>query len=206
MLHVLTANDRSSTSDAVLGTMFAARRSIFVDLLKWNVPVLANRYEIDQFDDAHATYLVLIAEDGMHLGSARLLPTMRPHILESFYPELCEDTPPRGDTIYEITRFCLDRRLKARARRAVRDTLVIALARHAVDHGITAYSAIAETAWCEQILGFGWRCERLGPAKPFEGGLLAAIRIDVDAETPALLARSGLGVDPHLLADRRLAA
>jgi N-acyl-L-homoserine lactone synthetase len=206
MLYVLTANDRSSISDAVLGTMFAARRSVFVDLLKWNVPVLAARYEIDQFDDVHATYLVLVAEDGMHLGSARLLPTMRPHILDSFYPELCDAAPPRGETIVEITRFCLDRRLRARERRAVRNTLVTSLAHHAIERGITAYSAIAETAWCEQILSFGWRCARLGQPKQFEGGLLAAIRIDVDAETSRLLAGSGVNADPLLLADQRQAA
>lgn len=87
MLHVVQSAARPA-SDAVLRSMFAARKSVFVDLLKWDVPVLDGRYEIDQFDDVHATYLILANPDGTHLGSARLLPTTRPHILDSFYAEL----------------------------------------------------------------------------------------------------------------------
>ena len=143
MLHVVQSAAQPA-SDAALRSMFAARKSVFVDLLKWDVPVLDGRYEVDQFDDVYATYLVLAEPDGTHLGSARLLPTTRPHILDSFYSALCEDTPPRAANIFEITRFCLDRRLSGRERRQVRDTLVTALANHALAVGITSYSAIAE--------------------------------------------------------------
>ena len=116
MLHVVQSAARPA-SDAVLRSMFAARKSVFVDLLKWDVPVLDNRYEVDQFDDVHATYLILAEPDGTHLGSARLLPTTRPHILDSFYAGLCDDAPPRDADTFEITRFCLDRRLTACERR-----------------------------------------------------------------------------------------
>ncbi|KAK0338874.1 hypothetical protein LTR94_036837, partial [Friedmanniomyces endolithicus] len=83
--------------------MFAARKSVFVDLLKWDVPVLAGRYEVDQFDDPRAQYLILADRDGAHLASARLLPTLHPHILGSFYQSLCEQAPPQGPDIFEIT-------------------------------------------------------------------------------------------------------
>ena len=46
----------------MLRSMFEARKSVFVDLLKWDVPVLDGRYEIDQFDDGHATYLIVADE------------------------------------------------------------------------------------------------------------------------------------------------
>src|SRR3546814_13628530 len=115
--------------------MFAARKSVFVDLLKWDVHVLEVRYEIDQFDDEYARYLILADRGDGHLGSARLLPTMRPHILDSLYAGLCADAPPRGTSVFEITRFCLDRHLSAVERRAVRDTLVCALVDHALAHG-----------------------------------------------------------------------
>ncbi|MDC7810938.1 acyl-homoserine-lactone synthase [Sphingomonas koreensis] len=183
-------------SDAALRSMFAARKSVFVDLLKWDVPVLDGVYEIDQFDDPHATYLILAEPDGTHLGSARLLPTTRPHILDSFYAELCEEAPPREPGTFEITRFCLDRRLTARERRAVRDTLVTALVEHALACGITAYSAIAEMGWFQQILAFGWRCMPLGLPRVMDGTMLAALRIDITAETPALLAAAGIAVRP----------
>lgn len=180
------------SSEAALKTMFAARKSVFVDLLKWDVPVLDGRYEVDQFDDVHATYLVLAGAEGAHLGSARLLPTSRPHILGSLYPWLCEDAPPTGPQVFEITRFCLDRRLRAAERRRVRDTLVSGLVAHAIETGITAYSAVAEIGWLQQILSFGWRCVPLGLPQRVGGKRLGALRIDIDPETPARLAAAGI--------------
>lgn len=204
MLHVVdSADDHLSP---VLAAMFAARKRVFVDLLKWNVPVLDDQFEIDQFDDRHATYLVLADDAGCHLGSARLLPTTRPHILDSVFADLCADTPPRGTTVREITRFCLDRDRTARERRVIRDTLVCALVDHALAHGIATYSAIAELGWYSQILAFGWHCRPLGVPVSSGGATLAALAIDIDAGTPALLARAGLRSAAELLGDRRVAA
>ena len=190
----------------MLRAMFAARKSVFVDLLKWDVPVIGGAYEVDQFDNAGATYLVLADAEGAHLGSARLLPTLQPHILDSFYADLCEGAPPRGPAVREITRFCLDRRLTARHRRVVRDTLVTALVAHALDCGITAYSAIAEVGWLQQILAFGWQCRPLGLPREIEGSMLGALRIEVSAGTPALLVAAGITADADLMPSARLAA
>jgi N-acyl-L-homoserine lactone synthetase len=205
MLHILQS-DAAPVSDGTLRAMFAARKSVFVDLLGWDVPVIDGRYEVDQFDDAHATYLILTDERAEHLASARLLPTMRPHLLDSFYPMLCEDGPPRAHDAAEITRFCLDRRLDARRRRAARDALVCGLVEHALQHGIRAYSAIAEMAWFQQILAFGWRCRPLGMPRVIDGTMLAALRIDVDAHAPSLLAAAGIISVPPAAEERRVAA
>src|SRR3546814_5073717 len=87
--------------------MFAARKSVFVDLLKWDVPVLEGRYEIDQFDDEYARYLILADRGDGHLGSARLLPTMRPHILDR-----SEEHTSELQSLMRISYavFCLKRR------------------------------------------------------------------------------------------------
>jgi acyl-homoserine lactone synthase len=191
MLHIVQSSPRAA-GDEVLQGMFAARKSVFVDLLKWDVPVVAGRYEIDQFDDEHAVYLILSDLAGHHLGSARLLPTIRPHILDTLYPELCAEDPPRGPTTYEITRFCLDRRRCARERRQVRDTLVANLAAYALEHGIDHYSAIAELGWYQQILAFGWACRPLGLPRIAGSAMLAALIIDIARDTPARLAARGI--------------
>ncbi len=192
MLHALQFGARP-VPYGVLRAMFAARKSVFVDLLKWDVPVLDGQYEIDQFDDPNATYLILTDTEGAHLASARLLPTTRPHLLDSFYAGLCEAEPPRGTEICEITRFCLGRGLNARDRRAARDTLVTALVDHALAHGIHAYSAVAEFGWFQQILAFGWRCRPLGLPQQVESSTLVALRIEIDADTPRRLAEAGIG-------------
>ena len=42
-------------TDRTLRSMFEDRKSVFVDLLKWDLPVLDGRFELDGFDDRHAT-------------------------------------------------------------------------------------------------------------------------------------------------------
>jgi acyl-homoserine lactone synthase len=205
MLHYLTLGS-GPYPDHVLRAMFAARKSVFVDLLKWDVPVIEGTYEVDQFDDEHATYLVLADPLGHHLGSARLLPTTRRHILGNLYAGLCEEQPPRGAGTFEITRFCLDRSLRAAARCQVRDTLVTALVDHALARGISAYTAIAEMRWFQQILAFGWRCAPLGMPSQINSSLLAALRIDIDPATPALLVEAGIHACQSLVADPQRAA
>ena len=183
---------RDPKANRALASMFEARKQIFVDLLKWDVPVLEDRFEIDQFDDLHATYVMVTDDDGEHLGSARVLRTTRPHILGSLYPELSAGPVPSGDDIHEITRFCLGRQQGAAARRRTRNRLVSALVRYALDNGIRTYTGVAEMGWLQQILAFGWRCRPLGPPRLIANHLTGALAIAIDAETPALLASNGL--------------
>lgn len=181
-------------ADETLRSMFEARKRVFVDLLKWDVPVLEGRYELDQFDDEHAVYLIVRDPAGEHLGSARLLPTVRPHLLDTLFSDLCAAAPPRGSHVFEITRFCLDRRLSAPRRLVVRNRLVSVLADYALARGIATYTGVAEIAWLQQILAFGWRCRPLGLPRIRNGKMLGALQIDIAADTPALLARSGVYV------------
>lgn len=199
-------HNSGSTPDAVMQAMFAARKKVFVDLLKWDVPVLDGRFEVDQFDDEYANYLILADSEGTHLGSARILPTTRPHILGDLFPELCERRSPRDPGTCEITRFCLDRELAAHERREVRDQLVLALVDHALANGISRYVAIAEMGWYRQILGFGWQCTALGVPREHNSGTIAAISIAIDETTPARLAAVGVIAMPSSGALRRAAA
>ena len=179
-------------SDRTLRAMFEDRKSIFVDLLKWDVPVLDGRFEIDEFDNCHATYIVIADEDGDHLGSARLLPTTRPHILDSLFAGLCAAPPPNGRAVAEITRFCLSRRHNSATRRRTRNQLVTALAWHALGTGIRTYTGVAEIAWLQQILAFGWDCRPLGVPAQLECGTIGALAIEIRPDTPDLLAANGI--------------
>lgn len=190
MLRILKA-DAAPGAEDLLRAMFASRKRVFVDLLKWDVPVLDGQYEVDQFDDKHATYLIL-ADQGRHLGSARLLASTRPHILGTLFPQLSQGPVPTGPSTWEITRFCPDRDLTARERRDVRDALVVGLVEHALASGIERYTAIAEMAWVQQILAFGWECWPLGIARDVDGEHLAALEIAVDDATPRMLAAGGI--------------
>lgn len=194
MIHTIDGN--SHAEGAVLRAMFEARKQVFVDLLKWDVPVLAGTWELDSFDNADATYIVVADRQGRHQASARLLKTTRAHILGDLFADLCDGEVPRSEAILEITRFCLDRNLRAHERRQARDELVTALAAHALAAGIRRYTGVAEMAWFQQILSFGWRCTPLGLPRIRGGAMLAALAIDIDTETPARLAAAGIWTLP----------
>ena len=181
---------------AALRTMFEARKRVFIDLLKWDIPALDDRYEVDQFDDGHAHYLVLLDSAGQHLASARLLPTTRPGILGTLFTELCDAAPPAGDTVFEITRFCLSPEIKAVDRRICRNKLVTALVMFAQDYGITTYTGVAELTWLRQILHFGWDCRTLGAPRIYDRTALGALRIDIAADTLLKLDAAGIFIEP----------
>ena len=195
---IIVESGRTSLgNDGTLRRMFEDRKNVFVDLLKWDVPVLEGRFEVDQFDDEQATYIIIADECGDHLGSARLLPTVRPHILGDLFAELCAAPPPRARDTFEITRFCLSRRQASKARLETRNQLVSALAWHALEVKIRTFTGVAEMAWLQQILAFGWDCRPLGVPARSKSGMIGALAIDITAETPALLAAKGIWRQPH---------
>lgn len=203
---LLVGNGIDEALDArVFRAMFEERKRVFVDLLGWDIPVLAGRYEIDQFDNDDAVYIVVTDAQGQHRGSARLLRTDRPHILGSVFPELCNGDVPVGPEVREITRFCLARSLSAVERRSVRNLLVSGLVEHALATGIGTYSGVAEKSWFNQILAFGWKCEPLGHGFSHGERGLAAMRISITPETPELLRRTGIYI-PTMLVDLDRAA
>lgn len=205
MIHIFESGGRPHEA-AALAAMFEARKRVFVDLLSWNVPVVENRYEIDQFDDRHARYVVLTAPDGAHMASARLLPTTRPHILGSLYSDLCDGNVPCGPSIVEISRFCIDRQLRAAERKLARNRLVSALVDDALESGVRIYTAVAEHAWQQQILQFGWVCRSLGRPRLVDGKLTGAVAIEISADTPVHLARGGIYTHSSVVAETRHAA
>ena len=193
MVKIVTGENKQKFEKELL-SMFEERKLIFVDLLRWNIPVTDDRYEIDQFDDDDAIYLLMSHDDGSHLGSMRLLRTDRPHILGSFFEYLCVDGAPKGRETLEVTRLCLSPRLRARERRWVRDRLISALTDYALAQGITSLTGVARASWLAQILRMGWRCDVLGDPMLVDGTLTGAFRIHVDEATPQALANMGIYV------------
>jgi len=191
MMMIVEQGSLPRARNHTLKAMFEDRKSVFVDLLRWDVPVLEERFELDGFDDEHATYIVIADECGDHLGSARLLPTTRPHILNSLFAHLCSGPVPAGQAVFEITRFCLSRRQCAPSRRLTRNRLVSALVWHALQLGIRTYTGVAEIAWLQQVLAFGWHCRPLGAPSLEACGRIGALAIEITPETPELLARNG---------------
>lgn len=202
MIHIFQG---FSLADARMTSMFADRKRLFVDLMRWSVPVVDDYYEIDQFNHADAIYLIVV-EDGEHIGSMRLLRTDRPHILDSLFPELCTASAPTGAGIAEITPLCLPCRLGTARRLEIRNRLISAMVDHAAAAGIVSLTGVVSAGFLAQILTMGWRCEGLGPIRMCNGASLAAFRIDLDTDTPDRLANTGIYTPGAIVSPLALAA
>ena len=178
--------------DPVDAAMFEDRRRLFADLMRWDVPIVSSRFEIDQFDTPDAIYLTDIDEDGAHCGSVRLLPSEQAHILGDLFPALSDRAVPRGPDIFEITRLCLPSRLGAAQRLAVRNRLISAMVDHALLSGIRTLTGVVRPGFRASVLAMGWEAEPLGPPREIGGMALGAFRIEIAADTPARLARTGI--------------
>lgn len=188
-------------SSTVLDAMHRDRKRIFVDLLKWDVPVIDDSFEVDQFDGDRAIYLVAADPDGCHRGSIRLLPTTGEHILGTVFPWLCDGEVPRASTIYEISRGCLSPRLKASERLVVRNALTTAAAEFALLQDISSYTCIADSGWLSQILSLGWDCRPLGLPQRLGRVRTGALRIAITPDTPERLRDAGTYVAASLIFD-----
>lgn len=173
----------ASRHGPLLHTMHAARKQVFVDLLGWHIPHNGGE-ERDEFDNEDAVYLI-VREPGtnVHLASARLLRTDRPHILGDLFPQLCEGDVPRSPDVREITRFCLAPRIGRRARIAARAQLVRAFVEYALLSGVRAYTGVAEMGWLNQILAAGWDVRPLGLPLMIGGQLLGGLEIRITSQT-----------------------
>jgi N-acyl-L-homoserine lactone synthetase len=194
ILDLALAPDGAATA---LADMFTARKQVFVDLLGWELPIRDGRFEVDQFDDAKAAYVLLRGAGIPHRGSARLLKTEGPHILGDLFPSLCAGSVPRGRQMREITRFCIDPGLSRSEQREARNDLISALVLHAGETGITTYTAVAGLAWFRQISRFGWDCRALGEPQKINGEVLVGLEIIIGTDTVSCLAATGILSQPH---------
>lgn len=175
-----------------LRSMFAARKRVFVDLLKWDLPVLAGRFEIDHRDGPDATYLIVTDVDCEHLASARLLPvTASCHLA----PPGCapaSGVTGHGSHIAEITHVCLSPDIGAGRRRRARDTLLHGLVEHALANEIMRFIGLAEPGWLHRVAAFGWTCRQLGDGTRCDGREVVPLAIDIDRTTPSRLTAAGI--------------
>ena len=81
----------------------------FVHRLRWDLCVDECGGEIDQFDDAHAFYVV-VREGGQHILSCRIRPASSGTMIETCFPDsfpFAKDfIPSHRCSLWEVTRFC----------------------------------------------------------------------------------------------------
>jgi len=117
------------------------RYRMFVERQQWTVPHF-RQIEYDEFDTPAATYILTVDDEFRALGTLRLIPTTRPYMVESLWPDLVNEELPHRDTIWEASRFGCDRNLDAASRRRVVAELLLGCQEFGVANGISKYLAV----------------------------------------------------------------
>lgn len=141
MILVIDALNRDRFK-SVLDDMFELRARVFHDRLGWDVNV-SNGQEKDMFDDLDPAYVIALDDDYHVVGCNRMLQTTGPHMLSDvFHDILCGEPPVRSATIWENTRFCIDKERLANSgsARSVSRTaceLMSGITEYAFESGVT---------------------------------------------------------------------
>lgn len=209
MATVITSSNRQNHGACIAG-MHADRKRVFVDMLKWDVPVVDGLYEMDEYDTEEAIYLIVQdGVNGAHLGSVRIVPTSGAHLLGDKFAFLCAGAVPSGPDIWEITRLCTAPGLPRETASRVRQQLALSLVEFALIGGITRYTMMTHMALLSGVLATGWDCEPLGLPAEIGGEMVGALLVTINPATLAKLRHQWNFRQPVLrldLTESRLAA
>jgi N-acyl-L-homoserine lactone synthetase len=175
------------------------RKQVFVDRFGWRLPALGSWLEVDEFDNDFAVYLLARSDDGRHQGSVRLLPSTRPHMLQTLFANLCRDGAPVGEDVWEISRLVTNPTdAMGTSMLKVHRMLALALLEFAVNNGITRYTLVAEAGRVPALLSVGWTVVPLGLPTLCEGEQLQALQIEVESDSLATM-RQRLRIEEPVL-------
>ncbi len=167
------------------------RKRVFVDQLGWQLPSAGSWLEVDEFDNEYTVYLIVNAGgEGRHLASARLLPTTRPHMLNTIFADLSEGGPVVGDDVWESSRFTIAP-VGMRGTEIMRLSQYLALAHveFALLNGIRRYTMIGETHRVATVVAMGWRVRPLCLPRECDGGKIVSMEVTIDEDTLPMMRR-----------------
>lgn len=182
---VITGVGSKSAHATWLEEMFRHRKAVFIDRLGWSLKETQG-CERDQYDGPDAVYLLSL-RDGMLVSSVRLLPTEKPHLMADHFAALCPGGVPKGPTIWEASRFCINPQISDPDQKHEELWRIIAgVMSTGLAMGISHISFIAGSALLPLALKAGWDARILGPEMNDGADRVTAVLADV---TPAGLQR-----------------
>ena len=183
MIDLVLPESRFGFAGALM-EMHHDRKQVFVDRFGWRLPARGSWLEVDQFDNDYAVYLLARSEEGRHQGSVRLLPSSRPHMMDTLFSHLCPEGVPGGEDVWEISRLVTNPMdASGTSVLKVHRLLALALVEFADANGIRSYTLVAEAGRVPALLAIGWTVLPLGLPTMAEGELLQALRIDLRPDT-----------------------
>ncbi len=194
MIHIITAENRRHYHHALM-EMHRQRKRVFIDQMKWRLEESAG-IEIDAYDCPEAIYLIEAdAPRAPVTGSARLLPTDRPHLLGDHFHFLCDGAPPAGADVWEATRFCpAPETAPGQPRHDLLARMIAAIIETALIFGIEQVTFVSSAALTPLAAKAGWDAQPLGAARRVGRDRLTAFVAAIDQRgLRRVRERAGLG-------------
>lgn len=176
------------------------RYEIFVKRQNWKLPHI-DGIEFDEFDTPAARYLLWLDDDGLARGAVRLIPTIRPYMVQKLWPDLLDHAPPEDPAIWEASRFGCDHRLSPALRRRVIVELVHACQAFGLRNAIAQYLAVMPRWIFEQVIAPLGCVPRYAGPRPARREAIAAAYLPVSVPIEQALARRMAGFPAAMKAD-----
>jgi len=164
-----------------LSSQYKLRHKCFVERQDYNVSSFASM-EYDQYDNPSSVYLVYQDEQGEALGTSRLTPVTHRCMLKDLVPEMVDDHSIFDNpTVWEGTRFCVDKELNASLRNQIVKHLVLGYHEFGLANGVSKIIGMMPTViWKGVLQRNGSHCEELGPIKIIDGQKIQAVSITIN--------------------------
>ena len=165
-----------------LDQMHRHRKLVFVDQLRWQVPVVAG-LEVDAYDREDTIYLLARERCRATLfASARLLPTTARHLMGDLFAHACDGVVPVGPQIWEASRFCASPDVSHRKRLDLLWQIFCGVMETALLYGIEQVVFTANAALLPLALNCGWHARTLGTTFADGDDEITAIAVDINLQ------------------------
>jgi acyl-homoserine lactone synthase len=163
---------------------YRVRHQIFVGERGWKQVARPDGLEKDQFDTNDAIYILGI-ENGSVYGGARLVPTVKPHLLSEVFPHLASvHSVPREPGVFEWTRiFVVKAKREGRNAGQTAGTVICGLLEFCLEEGIYALSGVIDAWWLPRFHDMGWTVRPLGLPELVDKDWVVAVVMPIDDET-----------------------
>ncbi len=163
-IHIQSADQQ--TAHDMVEAMFRLRYRLFVEKFKWQV-AHSDGKEIDEFDALPGcTHFILSDEAGI-AGSARLLPSTGPYLVEKYFPTAISGPLPHDREHWEISRATVELQgWKGREFQrtvAVQRELFAAIYEWCLERDIPYLFGVADTRFRAVTAAFSLPREPMGP-------------------------------------------
>lgn len=175
-MFTLLTGDLDAVDPDLADDIYRFRHSFFVEQLKWEACRKPDGRERDQFDGPDCLHVV--CREGSEIVSyARLLPSIRPHLLTHVYPQILQGgTAPSGPRIYEWTRHAVAaKKRELKGANSFSRAAFGAVAQVVDSLDLEGLLVQTHPVIVERLMDMGWDVEPLALPALYDGAMLMPI-------------------------------